>query len=120
MGGASTEEFLHGWLQSKEATKATGTARRYKNTVEVFLKQIGHRAKHPLASITPRDIELLRDGEVKAGKSAKTANMAVKTLRIGFNVARRQGLILNSPADAVDLLAEKLGRNVTPLHENKL
>lgn len=106
MSGASTEEFLNRWLQSKETTKAAGTAQRYKNTVELFLNQIGHRAKHPLASITPRDIEVLRDGEIKSGKSAKTANMAVKTLRIAFNVARRQALILNSPVDAVDLLAE--------------
>ena len=106
MSSTSTQDFLTRWIESKETTKAAGTARRYKNTVERFLEQLGQRAMHPLASVAPRDIELLRDGEIKAGKSAKTANMAVKTLRIVFNVARRQGLLINSPADAVDFLAE--------------
>ena len=106
MSSTSTQDFLTRWIESKETTKAAGTARRYKNTIERFLGQLGQRAKHPLASIAPRDIELLRDGEIRAGKSAKTANMAVKTLRIVFNVARRQGLLINSPADAVDFLPE--------------
>lgn len=107
MDRTSTEEFLTRWIASKETTKAAGTARRYKDTVDVFLRQLGARARLPLASLTARDVETLRDAELRAGKSAKTANMAVKTLRNVLNVARRQGLLANSPADAVDLLPER-------------
>ena len=85
----SIEDFLTHWIISKETAKAAGTARRYRNTVELFLRSLGHRAKLPLASAAPRDIELLRDNEIKEGKSAKTANMTVKTLRMAFNLARR-------------------------------
>ena len=106
IASTSIEEFLTQWIRSKETAKAAGTARRYRNTVEQFLRSLGRQAKHSLASVTPHAIEALRDNEIKEGKSAKTANMTVKTLRMAFNVARRQGLLQHNPAEAVDFLAE--------------
>lgn len=99
-------DYLKSWIASKELTTARGTSRRYGDTVKMFLNFLGERAKRNLASITPRDVEAFRDLEIKQGKANKTANMSVKTLRIAFNVARRQGLILNNPAEGVDMLPE--------------
>ena len=99
-------DYLKSWIASKELTTARGTARRYRDTVTMFLNHLGERAKRNLASITPRDVETFRDLQIKQGKANKTANMAVKTLRIAFNTARKQGVILTNPAEAVDMLPE--------------
>ncbi|MDE1169867.1 MAG: tyrosine-type recombinase/integrase [Verrucomicrobium sp.] len=100
-----TKSFLLEWVQSKTMTKAQGTSLRYRKTVEDFIVFLDKKATQPLSAITPRHIEGFRDLQVEQGKSSTTANMAVKTLRIPFNTARRQGLILSNPAEAVDLLS---------------
>lgn len=101
---ADTTTFLREWIESKEVTRAAGTALRYKRTVEDFITFLGKRAGGPLSGIVPRDVVRFRDEQRKQGKSPATANMAVKTLRVPFSVARRNGLILTNPAEAVDLL----------------
>jgi integrase len=100
----TTRQFLMDWLTGKEATKAKGTTVRYRYVVEKFIELLGNRATTNLGNVRPSDISTFRDQQLKAGKSNGTANMVIKTLRIPFNIARRQGLILANPADAVDLL----------------
>ncbi len=102
---ATTEKFLNDWIKSKEITKAEGTTRRYRHTVESFLKYLGKRAATNINNLQPIDIAGFRDQQITEGKSNGTANMIVKTLRIPFNIARRQGLLISNPAEAVDLLA---------------
>lgn len=102
-------QFLTEWTESKAISKSVGTAKRYRHTIESFLVHLEKRADGNLASIAPRDIAAFRDLQMRDGKSATTANMVVKTLRIAFNVARRQGLILTNPAEAVDLLNAEQG-----------
>jgi integrase len=67
------------------------------------LAHLDKRADRPLSSLTPRDIELFRNEQAREGKSPTTVNLAIKTLRIPLNLARRQGLILSNPAEAVEL-----------------
>jgi integrase len=101
---ATAEKFLMDWIASKEVTKARGTTVRYRFVVESFIKFLGNRASTNLGNIRPVDVAAFRDQQVKEGKSNGTANMVIKTLRIPLNMARRQGLILSNPAEAVDLL----------------
>jgi integrase len=101
---ATTEKFLLEWIENKKATKAKGTTVRYRYVVESFIKFLGKRAATNLGNVRPSDISGFRDEQVKDGKSNGTANMVIKTLRIPFNIARRQGQILSNPADAVDML----------------
>jgi integrase len=103
---ASLADYMDRWLASKGLTAAKSTARRYSDVVKAFLARVGTKAARSLSGVTARDVEAFRDAELKAGKSNKTANMAVKTLRIPFNLARRQGLIISNPAEAVDMLPE--------------
>ena len=98
--------FLESWLASKDASTAAGTARRYRDIIEPFLKSLGERSELDLSALTSRDVQAFRDAELRAGKSNKTANMAVKTLRIALNSARRQALILTNPGEAIDHLPE--------------
>ncbi len=102
---STTKQFLMDWITSKEATKAKGTTVRYRYVIEKFIESLGKRALTNLGNVRPTDISTFRDEQVTAGKSNGTANMVIKTLRIPFNMARRQGLILSNPADAVDLLS---------------
>jgi integrase len=101
---ATTDKFLKDWVSAKEITKSKGTTVRYRFVVEEFLKFLGKRASTNIGNLRPSDIATFRDQQVKDGKSNGTANMVVTTLRIPLNIAKRQGLILSNPAEAVDLL----------------
>lgn len=109
MNLVTAEVFLSEWAQSKEMANAEGTAKRYKNTIRNFLLHLGSKAKMNLASVTARDVDTFKNLQVSEGKSAATANMVIKTLRIPFNSARRQGIILTNPAEGVDLLVTEGG-----------
>lgn len=113
LNSADTATFLRDWIASKKLTTAKGTARRYGDVIEAFITHLGDKAKRNLAGLVPRDIAAFRDAQVKGGRANKTANMAVKTLRIALNVARKQGMILSNPADAVDMLPEHSGSRET-------
>jgi integrase len=113
MNTADTTSFLRDWIKSKKLTAAPSTARRYEDVIEAFLKLLGAKAKRSLAGLVPRDVAAFRDEQVSSGKANKTANMTVKTLRIALNVARKQGIILNNPADAVDALPDNSANRKT-------
>ena len=110
LNSSDAATFLREWKDSKKATTATSTARRYGDVVEVFLRFLGEKAARNLAGLTPREIAAFRDSYLTEGKANKTANMAVKTLRIALNVARKHGLILSNPAEAVDMLPDNAAR----------
>ena len=103
----SVEQFVGGWIESKEMSKAKGTARRYADVVRPFLEQLDPKKRRgSLGGITPADVQRFRDAELQAGLANKTANFSLKVLRNVFNAARRQGLILTNPAEAVDALPD--------------
>jgi integrase len=104
MHHATVRDYLTAWMNSKEAAKSPGTAKRYRHTVSTFIDHLGRKADQSMGALLPRDIEAFRDLQLREGKSESTANMAVKTLRIPLNLARRQGLILTNPAEGVELL----------------
>jgi len=104
METVTTRQFFERWLHSKEMGKAVGTARRYRHSAESFLSQLGSRSNLNINSVRPGDVEDFRDSQIAAGKSSATANMAVKTLRVAFTVARRQGLLTTNPAEAIELM----------------
>jgi site-specific recombinase XerD len=70
------------------------------------------RRSAPIASITASEVERFRAEELKQGKSAVTANFAVKVIRAVFNSARRKGLTPVNPAEAVELMPENCEERV--------
>jgi integrase/recombinase XerC len=109
----SLKEFSHDWLENKKTRNSDGTVVRYKGFLDNFMTHLGEKkSKQSIASVIPKDVQGFINAEVKAGKSATTADLALKTLRGLFNAARRQGLITHNPAEAVEAFnAEKQERD---------
>jgi len=110
----SIEDWLRSWVKEKALSRSAGTAERYEGIVDLFIESLpAARRKMSLASITAADVQRFRDGLLREGRAAATANLAVKILRTPLNLARRQGLISNNPADAVEMVtAEKIEKGV--------
>ncbi len=107
-------DFLRDWSQSKEVTKAPATAKRYGKIIADFLAFIGEaRAGKSLAGITAADVTRFRDKQIEDGLTPASANLTVKVLRTPFNAARRQGIILTNPAEAVEMLPAEAGERQT-------
>jgi len=99
----TVEGFLRDWLNGKEVSKAASTFINYSQTVNSFLAHLGKRAKLSIAAITPKDVSTFRDVQIASGKNPNSVRVALKHLRVPFNAARRQGIIITNPAEAVEL-----------------
>lgn len=97
----SVKDFLTKWLGARSGS----TAKRYKPIIEGFIGSLSEKRQGAgIGTLTPTEIERFRDAEVRAGKGATTANFAVSILRAALNSARRKGLTLSNPAEAIDEL----------------
>ena len=103
MQSETIKEYLTNWLNGKELANKARTAERYRIVVDRFLASLGTKARHPLGSLTVRDLEGFRNQSMAEGKAPNTVGMEIKILRIVLNIARRQGRITTNPAEAVDL-----------------
>lgn len=97
----SLRAFADNWLAGVALSRTPATAQRYRGTIAQFLVSLGKRAEEPIAAITPRDVERFRDARLRE-VGPTTARHDVKIVRTLFNRARRQGLIILNPAEAVD------------------
>lgn len=100
----SISRFLKDWVIGREKLgRADATAKRYTGVVDSFLEYLDERRRDAsIASLTPAEIESWRNHELDGGKGKTTADFGVKVLRAALNAARRHGLILSNPADAVE------------------
>ena len=98
-------EFLREWLRLKTSVCSAGTAERYRGVVEEFNRFLGDKADRPVNAITAQHLQAFVTMRLEGGRSATTVNLEGKILRGAFNAARRQGLIQNNPAEAVELPA---------------
>jgi site-specific recombinase XerD len=90
----STEDFFTTWLQTPGRKSAT--IARYRPILNSFLVFIGRqRTRASVGSITTREIEHFRNQQIAEGKTASTANLAVRVLRAVFASAKRLGLCAN-------------------------
>ena len=103
MQSESIRDFFNNWLKGKNLANKPRAVQRYQIVVERFLTGLGAKARHPLASLTARDLEEFRDKSIADGKAPNTVGIEIKILGIVLNIARRQGRITVNPAEAVDL-----------------
>jgi integrase len=115
------------WREMKAATTKKATKARYKTHVDAFLVWLGEKADAKLEAVTKADIRAFRDA-IRAGwteadgtptgksdkadtepvnhRTAKTANHYASDVAGMFRTAMREGLILASPAAALERLPE--------------
>lgn len=97
-------EWLEQWLAAKEQVRTGKTGERYRQVIRDFTASLGDRAKLALAHVTPKDVFVYRNSILRAGKTARTANLSVKVVSAAFNKALRQGYITSNPCTALDSL----------------
>lgn len=97
----TVEDYLKDWLKSSGVRIAAQTLVRYQGTVELFLFHLGPKAKHPITSVTPNDMEDFQTSRLSAGLAPKTVIVDMKTLCTAFGRAEAYGIILKNPAMAV-------------------
>ncbi|MEO7098037.1 MAG: hypothetical protein ABI162_01660 [Luteolibacter sp.] len=111
------------WLEMKAATTKSATMARYKSSVKLFLLWLGEKADSTLEAVTKSEIRAFR-AAVKSGwsngqqpkrkpvkdapspRTAKTTNHYASDVAGMFRSAVREGLLLASPAAALDRLPE--------------
>lgn len=100
---STLRSFCDEWLSNKRLTVSHAGARRYERALELFIGQLGARALKPLAGVTAADIAAYRDARLAENVSGGTLEHYIKAIRSLFNSARRQGLVLTNPAEAIEL-----------------
>ena len=109
----SIADWLRTWVEGKEQTKSKDTARRYRQVTRDFITHLGDRAKLNIGQVTVGDLQSYRRAELESGKSPRTCNLLMTILGAALNAARRQGLIVSNPAEALEsLFEEKVERDV--------
>ena len=95
--------YLTSWAERMMLLKSKGTAVRYGQVIGDFLRHLGEpRLKANLGSVTTQDLQTFVAKELQDGKSETTVSLATKILRIPFNAALRQGLILRNPVSNIE------------------
>lgn len=115
----TTRQWCHDWLSRKTEAHAKpggkggkprpyarATYLRYECVVRQFLAAIPNKADEDLSALTGDDVRQFRDTLATEGRSAATANDGLKVIRVILNAARRAGVILTNPAEAVELFPE--------------
>jgi integrase len=99
----TVRSFALDWLKGKRLVVNHATARRYERAVELFLGELGARADKPLGSVTASDIAAYRDARLRENVAGATLGQYIKAVRSMLGSARRQGLLLTNPAEAIEM-----------------
>lgn len=90
-----TADWLAAWLPTTRARIAPSTFRGYAAVVRSITDRIGDI---PLGKLSPSDVERMTAAMVDSGRSARTAGMARKVLRLALREAIRDGLVTRNVA----------------------
>ncbi|MBE2212700.1 MAG: tyrosine-type recombinase/integrase [Opitutaceae bacterium] len=102
---ASVASYAEQWLKRKTGETAKATLAAYTRASQDFIRFIGDRAHSDIASITPAEIAACRDSWAATG-APKTVNNKLKAIRVMFQNAWRDGIIVENPAAKVPTLKE--------------
>jgi hypothetical protein len=109
VAGEPVAAYLKRWVGRKTVETSASTAYAYKRTAEGFVAHLGERAERLfLDEITTAHISAWRDARAK-GRAPTTANISLKILRIAFQDALRDGLIMQNPAALVPTIKRREG-----------
>lgn len=90
-----TGDWLAAWLPTTRLRLAPSTFRGYETVVRSIAEHVG---TVPLGTLSPTDVERMTAAMVASGRSARTAGMARKVLRLALRQAIRDGLVTRNVA----------------------
>lgn len=102
-------QHVAAWVTMKEPETAPATMALYRGATSLFLDFLEKRADADIAAITAADVIRFRNHLAKT-LAAGTVNLKVKTLRMVFKAAHREGLISELPTTHVDTVKKEAGR----------
>jgi integrase len=95
---ATLREYVEDWLKIKEPETAPATLAGYRKSTTKFVDYLGTAADRDISEIGRTHIADFRNALAKK-ISPGTVNFDLKTLRMLFRSARRDGYILENPAE---------------------
>jgi integrase len=95
---ATLRQYVEDWLKIKEPETAPATLAGYRKSTAKFLIYLGPAADRDISEITRTHIADFRNALAKK-ISPGTVNFDLKTLRMLFRSVRRDGYILENPAE---------------------
>ena len=69
----SVEVYFQKWLDGIAVRNSPATLERYRNAVKWFLINLQGKAKKPISSVTPQDVENFHNSRLKSGVANKNA-----------------------------------------------
>jgi integrase len=113
----SVEDYLNDWMKGITARNRAATLERYGKTKRLFLESLGDKAKKPVTSLTPKDIETFLNERLKTGVAPQTAIIDLKTINTAFRRAEAYGIILKNPVAAVRMPKNNASEREVFTHE---
>jgi integrase len=95
---ATVRQYAEDWLKVKQPETARATFAAYCKSTNKFLAYLGADGERDIAEITRTHISGFRNALAKK-VAPGTANFDLKTIRMLFRSARRDGFILEDPAE---------------------
>lgn len=102
--------FIEGWLESKLAGIAKGSAWTYRKAIEGFLSWADRKAGMPLGAILPEDARAFVASLQAANYAPKTVSVYGKILRSAFKQGVTDGMIASNPFGSAIPQSKKAGR----------
>jgi integrase len=107
LSSETVHSFFLAWLAGKKVAVKPAVYRLYHMVGARFLEFLGDRALKPLSAITPTELAAYRDVRLGARVSVGTLRGDLRVIKSVFSSARRRGLLLHNPADAIELPVNK-------------
>jgi integrase len=99
-------KYVASWLEVKEVATASATMAFYRKSVAKFIEFLGSRADAPITDMTKQEIVTFRN-RLATQVAARTANHDLKAVKMLFKSARRDGVLIDDPAEFVDTIRQR-------------
>lgn len=109
----SVKEHVQNWLAEKKDETKPATLLVYSTFTTKFLEFLGERANQEIGLVTRGDLIAYRK-VLASNLSSTSTNQNIKCLRMMFKMARRDGLVVENPAEFVDRVKDKGGYERRP------
>jgi integrase len=106
LDSTTTADFFASWLERKKIETQPNTFARYQSVAKQFLASLGDNASKDLNFVSRKQIADFQS-QIATRLTPATANLALKILRVAFKQAHRDGLLQQSPADQIQILARR-------------